>query len=317
MGWAQLIFFWLKELAQESARTETGMNAKLGELLEMTIPPMGYELVDWEMSRGRMVRVFIDKRGWRTAVPRINVDDCARVSNHLTHLFTVENIDYDRLEVSSPGLDRPLTKLADYARFAGEDVQLNLHEMTDGVRRVKGTLRGIVAGPRATTSSSKLNRHADVSLRGIDRCRLVPKIEWRKAKGTANCCCWWTPLRAKRTCPRKSSSSRSNPRWLRRRRSVSRRKIDARVSIDRETGDYDCVPALDRRARRGARGARAPDRDHRCRRTRPGPEARRRHRGAARADRVRPHRRAGREAGDPAEDPRRRARADPERLPRA
>ena len=44
------------------------------------------------------------------------------VSNHLTHLFTVENIDYDRLEVSSPGLDRPLKKLADFARFAGEEV---------------------------------------------------------------------------------------------------------------------------------------------------------------------------------------------------
>ena len=68
------------------------MNGKLGELLAKTLPPMGYELVDWEMSRGRMVRVFIDKPAG------VDVDDCARVSSHLTRLFTVENIDYERLE---------------------------------------------------------------------------------------------------------------------------------------------------------------------------------------------------------------------------
>ncbi len=77
------------------------------------------------------------------------------------------------------------------------------------------------------------------------------------------------------------------------------------------------VQALDGRARRGARGARLPDRDHRRGGARPGAEARRRDRGAARAGGVRPHRRAGGEAGDPAEDPRRGARADPQRFPRA
>jgi ribosome maturation factor RimP len=65
----------------------------------------------------------------------VTVEDCARVSNHLTHLFTVENVDYDRLEVSSPGLDRPLKKLADFARFAGEEAQLTCRRLTDGARR--------------------------------------------------------------------------------------------------------------------------------------------------------------------------------------
>ena len=66
------------------------MNGKLGELLAKTLPPMGYELVDWEMSRGRMLRVFIDKLGKTNEVANegpgamINVDDCAKVSNHLT-----------------------------------------------------------------------------------------------------------------------------------------------------------------------------------------------------------------------------------------
>ena len=149
---------------------------RLGELLEMTLPPMGYELVDWEMSpKGRLVRVFIDKPDGKG----VNVDDCARVSNHLTHLFTVENIDYDRLEVSSPGLDRPLTKLADYLRFTGEEVQLNLRELTDGARRWKGILRGVEGDNILLEAATGVRT---IPLAAIDRCRLVPKIEWRKAK---------------------------------------------------------------------------------------------------------------------------------------
>jgi ribosome maturation factor RimP len=161
------------------------MNGKLGELLAMTLPPMGYELVDWEMSRGRMLRVFIDKPvlgnevGNEPAGVGITVDDCARVSNHLTRLFIVENIEYERLEVSSPGLDRPLTKLADYVRFSGEEAQIHLHELTDGVRRLKGVLRGIEGENVLVETESGVRT---IPFAVIDRGRLVPKIEWRKAK---------------------------------------------------------------------------------------------------------------------------------------
>jgi len=171
MGWAQPIFFWRSTMA-----------TNLSELIARTVPPLGYELVDWEMSpKGRLVRIFIDKPVVGTKDPGagLSVEDCARVSRHLTHLFTVENIDYDRLEVSSPGLDRPLTKLADYARFAGEDVQLNLHEMTDGARRWKGTLRGIEGDAVLVETATGIRKFP---FAGIDRCRLVPKIEWRKGK---------------------------------------------------------------------------------------------------------------------------------------
>ena len=135
---------------------------------------MGFELVDWEIQpRARLVRVFIDKPDG------VDVEDCARVSNHLTHLFTVENVEYDRLEVSSPGLDRPLKKLADYARFAGEEAQVNLRELTDGARRWKGILRGV--------DQNNVMLETDKGLRvipigEIDKARLVPKIDWRKGK---------------------------------------------------------------------------------------------------------------------------------------
>ena len=93
----------------------------LYELLDSTLHGLGYELVDVErMSRGGLLRVFIDKPGG------ISVDDCVTVSNHLGRLFAVENVDYDRLEVSSPGLDRPLKKPSDFIRFSGESVKLKL-----------------------------------------------------------------------------------------------------------------------------------------------------------------------------------------------
>lgn len=149
---------------------------RLAEILETTIPPMGYELVDWEMQpRAGLVRVFIDKAGG------IDVEDCARVSNQLTHVFTVENVDYDRLEVSSPGLDRPLKKLADYARFAGDEAQLTLHEMTDGARRWKGIIKEArhgAAGDEVVLETIAGTR--TIPLAAIDKARLVPKIEWRK-----------------------------------------------------------------------------------------------------------------------------------------
>ena len=145
---------------------------QLGELLEKTVPLLGFELVDWDVAKSRLVRVFID------APNGVSVDDCARVSHHLTRLFAVENIEYDRLEVSSPGLDRKLGKLTDYARFAGEEAQVHLRDLTDGTRRLKGILRGIEAGNvllETATGTRAIPFHT------IDRCRLIPHIEWRKA----------------------------------------------------------------------------------------------------------------------------------------
>jgi len=146
--------------------------ANLTELLERTVPALGYDLVDVEWSpRSRLLRVFIDK-------PQgVDVDDCARVSNHLTRLFAVEDIDFERLEVSSPGLDRPLTKLADYARFEGAEAELRLRAPVDGKRKVKGLLRGIDGDAVRVETATGIET---VAFADIGRARLVPKIEWRK-----------------------------------------------------------------------------------------------------------------------------------------
>src|SRR5690349_23980728 len=113
----------------------------LYELLDPILSGLGYELVDVErISRGRLLRVFIDKPGG------VSVDDCVAVSNHLSKLFAVENIDYDRLEVSSPGLDRPLKKASDFIRFAGEVARLKLRVGLEGQRNFVGTLREVKDG---------------------------------------------------------------------------------------------------------------------------------------------------------------------------
>ena len=143
----------------------------IGELLQRTLPALGYELVDVETSRGGLVRVFIDKPAG------IDVEDCARVSNHLTRLFAVENIDFDRLEVSSPGLDRPLTKLADFARFTGEEAKLTLSAPVDGAKRIKGIVRGI-EGDNVLVETAAGVRAFPFGT--IGRARLVPRIDWRK-----------------------------------------------------------------------------------------------------------------------------------------
>ena len=144
----------------------------LGELLEKTVPAMGYELVDWDMSaRSRLVRVFIDKPSG------VDVEDCARVSNHLTRLFAVEEIDFDRLEVSSPGLDRPVKQLADYARFAGQEAQLTLAAPVDGAKRIKGILRGSEGDNVLVETAAGVK---SFPFGTITRARLVPAIDWRK-----------------------------------------------------------------------------------------------------------------------------------------
>lgn len=148
------------------------MATMLSDLIARTVPALGYELVDWEVSpKGRMVRVFIDKDGG------VDVEDCARLSQHLTRLFAVENVDYERLEVSSPGLDRPLTKAADYERFRGQEATLVLREKRNDTRKVRGVLGGLDGAEALVETDAGTVR---IPLDLIARARLVPKIEWRK-----------------------------------------------------------------------------------------------------------------------------------------
>ena len=106
----------------------------LQDIVERTLAAMGYELVDFELAQQGLLRVFID------APAGIRMEDCERVSHQLSHVLMVENVDYQRLEVSSPGLDRPLRKPADFVRFAGEEVTVRLKRPFEGRRNFEGVL---------------------------------------------------------------------------------------------------------------------------------------------------------------------------------
>lgn len=137
------------------------------EWLRRTLEGLGYELVDLESSRSGLLRLFIDS-------PRgITVEDCARVSHHLTRAFAVEGVDYERLEVSSPGLDRPLKRLADYERFAGREASVKLKLPRDGRRRYEGRVVGVEAG-RVVLEVEGKQHH--IAFEDIDRARLVPDV---------------------------------------------------------------------------------------------------------------------------------------------
>lgn len=130
---------------------------------------MGYELVDVQASNGgRLLRLFIDKPGG------VTLDDCAAISRHLTRVLAVEGIDYERLEVSSPGLDRPLRKSSDFARFAGHKAEVRMRTPdATGRRKFVGVLLGAEAGQVRLEMDGHL---VALALDDVDKARLVPEL---------------------------------------------------------------------------------------------------------------------------------------------
>lgn len=110
---------------------------KLLTILEQTVPGLGFELVDVEISPAKLIRVFIDKKDG------VTVDDCAEVSNHLIKVLLVEEIEYNRLEVSSPGLERPLKKIEDYKRFIGRLAKIKTYVLHNDKKVFEGHILNV------------------------------------------------------------------------------------------------------------------------------------------------------------------------------
>ena len=206
MGWFSPFFFSrdeCKDLFVVPALPAV-VNSAAFDLIERTVEGLGYELVDVERAGRGLLRVTLDTTESERPV---TVDDCERVSHQLTHLFAVEEVDYERLEVSSPGVDRPLRKARDFARFAGEQVQVELAEPRDGRRKLHARLLGVdgaagreqlhlrllVEAPPKRGADGKPARPTrgktwiegeplDVALADVERARLVPVLEFRSKR---------------------------------------------------------------------------------------------------------------------------------------
>jgi ribosome maturation factor RimP len=143
--------------------------AAMAEVAERTLAGMGFELVDARASGGgRFLTIFIDRPGG------ITVDHCAEVSRQLSRVFEVEGIDYDRLEVSSPGLDRPLRREADFARFAGRRAEVRMRTADAGGRRKFAGV--ILAAADGRVRMAVDGGEVALGLEDLDRAKLIPEL---------------------------------------------------------------------------------------------------------------------------------------------
>ncbi len=137
----------------------------VAKLVDTTLTGMGYELVDLEVSGRGLMRVFMDKP------EGISVEDCERVSNQLVRLFTVEGVAYERLEISSPGLDRVLKKESDFVRFAGQKAKFKLRTPVNGSKNFVGVIGELKDGVLQLDLEGS---SVSIELSNIDKARLVP-----------------------------------------------------------------------------------------------------------------------------------------------
>lgn len=159
---------------------------QLHELIEKTVRGMGYEVVDFERAAHGLIRVYIDFAEHGEEPVNITVEDCEKVTHQLLHVLTVEDAPYERLEVSSPGLDRPLKKLADYVRFVGCEALIKLRVPMPGSAHRK-SFQGILHAPDGETLKLEFETNdgpamLDFTLADVDKARLVPKVDFRSRK---------------------------------------------------------------------------------------------------------------------------------------
>ena len=161
--------------------------------VERTVTGLGYDLVDASMSVGGLLRVFIDNLPPSEVF--ITVDDCEKVTRQLQHVLEVEGCAYERLEVSSPGLDRPLKKAADYARFAGERIEIELKVAFKGRKKFSGELQPLGEGWRllldapkptrgvkraaAAPNAAETDQALDFSMDEVREAHLVPVVDFK------------------------------------------------------------------------------------------------------------------------------------------
>ena len=139
----------------------------LETLIEKLVTQLGYELVDFEtVNGGQILRIYIDKGDL------IDIEDCTKVSNHVNNVLSVEtDYDYERLEVSSPGLDRVIKKLNDFDRFKGEKIKIKTRFAIENRKNFKG----ILSGTKGESIMIEVdNESLLIEFDNIDKARLDP-----------------------------------------------------------------------------------------------------------------------------------------------
>lgn len=145
------------------------MDRRRYDWVEQIVVGLGFEFVHLEwVGRSGLLRVYIDKN------QGIGLEDCAFVSEHLSRAMVVEGFAYDRLEVSSPGLDRPLVKQKDFVRFTGQKVRVVLRVPLAGRKNFTGKIACVVDG--AISLAADGGETVVLQYANIDKARLVPQL---------------------------------------------------------------------------------------------------------------------------------------------
>ena len=145
-------------------------SSPLHKVLDSAISGLGYELLGFEMLQdagGTVLRIYIDHEDG------ILLQDCEKVSRHISGVLDVEDLVRGQytLEVSSPGLDRPLFKPEHYEKFAGATVKIKLSRILDGRRKIKGELQGMKGQDVIITED---DHELMIPFNLIDKGRIVP-----------------------------------------------------------------------------------------------------------------------------------------------
>ncbi len=144
----------------------------LEEMCIALVEPLGYDIVEIERSpKGQILRVYID----RLDRERITVEDCAAASNALQDAIDASGVDYDRLEVSSPGVDRALNRPVHYQRFVGETVSLKLATKRTGRAIFEAKL---VDADNAGFSVEFEGAHLRIEYEEVKKAQLKAALDW-------------------------------------------------------------------------------------------------------------------------------------------
>ncbi|MBU6195467.1 MAG: ribosome maturation factor RimP [Burkholderiales bacterium] len=150
--------------------------------LEASVQGLGYDLVDVERLPRGLLRISIDRiagHPYPVESAFVTVDDCETVTRQLQLVFEVEGVDYERLEVSSPGLDRPLRKPQDWDRFCGLEVDVTFKLPFQGRRKFRGLLSQSQPQPRLIVKEGKTEQALDFALDEVREARLVPVVDFK------------------------------------------------------------------------------------------------------------------------------------------
>ena len=183
--------------ADSAGQVPAAVGVRLGwqEAINVTVAGLGYELVDVERAQRGLLRITIDRIAGRSytvgrganavvdASESITVEDCEAVTRQLQYALEVEGLEYARLEVSSPGLDRPLKREADYQRFVGQLVLVTLKQAFEKRKSWQGVLTAGDAGAwNLVFKVGKTEQVLGFTLQEVREARLVPVVDFKGRK---------------------------------------------------------------------------------------------------------------------------------------